>query len=121
MKHTLKSRSRLTHFRRPRSYRPSLATLEDRCLLSDFSLGHLVQVSRGDPFAGCTADDIEHQPGIVYPSSETEPRLAMDPTDPNHLVGVFMQDRWSNGSSRGVMAGVSFDGGRHWQEIVIPG
>ena len=121
MEHRLNSRSRLTHFRRSRSYRPSLETLEDRYLLSDFKLGHLVQVSRGDPFAGCTADDIEHQPGTLIPNSETEPRLAVDPTDPNHLVGVFMQDRWSNGNSRGPVAGVSFDGGRRWRELVIPG
>jgi hypothetical protein len=111
----------MTHFRPSRLCRPCLETLEDRSLLSDFRLGHLVQVSRGDPFAGCTADDIEHQPGILFPSSEVEPRLAVDPTDPNHLVGVFQQDRWSNGSARGLMAGVSFDGGRHWREIVIPG
>jgi hypothetical protein len=111
----------MTHFRRSRCYRPCLDNLEDRSLLSDFTLGHLVQISRGDPFAGCTADDIAHQPGILYPSTEVEPRLAADPTDPNHLVGVFQQDRWSNGSARGLMAGVSFDGGRHWREIMIPG
>jgi hypothetical protein len=90
-------------------------------LLSGFTLGPLVQVSRGDPFAGCTADDVEHQPGILTPSAGTEPRLAVDPTDPNHLVGVFQQDRWSNGANRGVIAEVSFDGGRRWREIVIPG
>jgi hypothetical protein len=112
---------RRTPLRRSRSYRPCLETLEDRCLLSDFRLGHLVQVSRGDPFAGSTADDIEHQPGILYPSTEVEPRLAVDPTDANHLVGVFMQDQWSNGNARGSMAAVSFDGGRHWRELVIPG
>jgi hypothetical protein len=98
-----------------------LLALEDRCLLSDFRLGPLVQVSRGDPLAGCTADDIEHQPGMLYPSTEVEPQLDVDPTDLNHLVGVFQQDRWSTGSARGLMAGVSFDGGRRWQEIVIPG
>src|SRR5262249_32468106 len=36
-------------------------------------------------------------------------------THPSH------QDRWSNGSARGLMAGVSFDGGRRWREMVIPG
>jgi hypothetical protein len=112
---------RRTPLCRSRSYRPWLEALEDRSLLSDFKLGHLVQVSRGDPFAGCTDDDFEHQPGILTPNSETEPRLAVDPIDPNHLVGVFMQDRWSNGSARGLVAGVSFDGGRRWQEVVIPG
>ena len=121
MKHQWKSLGRMSRVRCFRSYRPCLETLEDRFLLSDFTLGHLVQVSHGDPFAGCTADDIEHQPGIVTLSSEVEPRLAADPTDPNHLVGVFQQDRWSNGSARGLLAGVSFDGGRHWREVVIPG
>jgi hypothetical protein len=98
-----------------------LLALEDRCLLSDFRLGPLVQVSRGDPFADCTADDIEHQPGMLYPSTEVEPQVDVDPTDPNHLVGVFQQDRWSGGGARGLMAGVSFDGGWRWQEVVIPG
>jgi hypothetical protein len=45
----------------------------------------------------------------------------VDPTDPNHLVGVFQQDRWSNGAARGLMAGMSFDGGQHWRQVVIPG
>src|SRR5260370_26983390 len=112
---------RRTPLRRSRSYRPCLETLEDRCLLSNFTLGPLVQVSRGDPFAGSTADDIGHQSGILYPSTEVEPQLAVDPTDRHHLVGVFQQDRWSNGSARGLMAGVSFDGGQSWQEVVIPG
>ena len=101
--------------------RVSVELLEDRCLLSNFTLGPLVQVSRGDPFAGSTADDIGHQSGILTPSSEVEPQLAVDPTDRDHLVGVFQQDRWSNGSARGLMAGVSFDGGRRWREVVIPG
>ena len=121
MKHPLKQRSRIAHLRRSRLYRPCLETLEDRFLLSDFTLGHLVQVSHGDPFADCTADDIEHQPGFVYPATEVESSLAVDPTDPNHLVGAFQQDRWSNGANRGLTAGVSFDGGRHWREVVIPG
>src|SRR5262249_52471302 len=118
---TWRSRRHAKVPRRSRCYRLCLENLEDRSLLSDFTLGHLVQISRGDPFAGCTADDIAHQPGILYPSTEVEPRLAADPTDATHLVGVFQQDRWSNGSARGLMAGVSFDGGRHWRDVVIPG
>jgi hypothetical protein len=93
--------------------------LEARCLLSDFTLGPLVQVSHYDPFAGCTSD--RGQEGILYPGSELEPRLAIDPTNPDHLVGNWQQDRWSNGGSRGLVAGVSLNGGLGWEEVVIPG
>src|ERR1044071_2169720 len=49
--------------------------------------------------------------GTVYIGAEVEPHLAVDPRDPNHLVGAWQQDRWSNGSSRGVLTAASFDGG----------
>ena len=45
----------------------------------------------------------------------------MDPRHPNHLVGVWQQDRWSNDGARGIVAGVSFNGGRTWRTVVIPG
>ena len=98
-----------------------LEALETRCLLSDFTLGPVVQVSHYDPFAGCTADDPAHQSGTLYPDTELEPRLAVDPTNPDHLVGTFQQDRWSDGSARGLVTAVTFDGGNFWQEVVVPG
>ena len=52
--------------------------------------------------------------GTLYLNAEVEPHLAVDPRDANHLVGVWQQDRWSNGSSRGDVTGVSFDGGLTW-------
>jgi hypothetical protein len=106
---------------RPRSYRPQFELLEARCLLSHYTLGPLVQVSQGDPFADCTADDVDHQPGALYPGGDVEPHVAVDPTNPDHIVGIFQQDRWSNGGARGLVAGVSFDGGNTWQDVVIPG
>jgi hypothetical protein len=50
-----------------------------------------------------------------------EPRLAVDPTNPNHLVGAWQQNRWNNGGSQGIVAGVSFDAGNTWTQVVLPG
>jgi len=58
--------------------------------------------------------------GTVYPNAEVEPSLAVDPTDPNHLVGMWQQDRWSNGSARGLVSAVSFDGGASWTRSPVP-
>jgi hypothetical protein len=107
--------------RRSRVRHLVLEALEDRCLLSNFTLGPLVQVSVTDPFAGSTADDPNHQSGHLVPDSEVEPYVAVDPRDPNHLVGIWQQDFWSGPGSRGMVVGVTFDGGRNWQEVVPPG
>jgi BNR repeat protein len=54
--------------------------------------------------------------GTVYTNSEVEPWLAVNPRDFNNLVGVWQQDRWSNGGAKGLVTGVSFDGGRTWAQ-----
>jgi hypothetical protein len=53
--------------------------------------------------------------GDYYPSAEVEPYIAIDPRAPDHFVGVWQQDRWQDGGSRGLVSGVSFDAGRTWQ------
>jgi len=52
--------------------------------------------------------------GTLYTGSEVEPFVAINPRDSDHLIGVWQQDRWSNGGARGNGTGVSFDGGRTW-------
>jgi len=42
-----------------------------------------------------------------------EPSVAVDPTDPMHLIGAWQQDRWSNGAANGIVSAVTFDGGHH--------
>jgi hypothetical protein len=76
-----------------------------------YTPGPLVRVSGTSPFASSTADNVAGQTGTNFLHSEVEPRVAVDPTNPDHLVGVWQQDRWSNGGARGIVAGVSFDGG----------
>jgi hypothetical protein len=53
--------------------------------------------------------------GTLYQNAEVEPMLAVDPTNASNLIGVWQQDRWSNGGSHGLMTGYSSDGGRTWK------
>lgn len=83
--------------------------------------GQLHQISGDSPFDGCTADTPASQPGEVFYDSEVEPWVAVNPRYPNNVVASWQQDRWSNGGARGLVAGVSFDGGRRWLEVPLPG
>jgi hypothetical protein len=58
--------------------------------------------------------------GTVYIGAEVEPHIAVNPLNPNNLVGAWQQDRYSNGASRGVVTGASFDGGVTWTVRSIP-
>lgn len=59
-------------------------------------------------------------PGTLYVNAEVEPQLAINPANPNNLVGTWQQDRWSNGASRGIAVGVSFDAGSTWATRALP-
>src|SRR5256885_10722662 len=78
-------------------------------------------VSGPTPFASCSD---ANQPGTVYPNAEVEPQVAVNPTTVGtgsvNVVGAWQQDRWSNGGSRGLAAGFSFDGGATWGETPLP-
>ena len=82
-----------------------------------FTLGPLVQVSGSSPLAGCTADNVGGQTGTAYIGSEVEPWIDVNPTDPANLVGIWQQDRWSNGGSRGLVVGASANGGASWTSV----
>lgn len=79
-----------------------------------------VAVSRmeGSPLSECTGDERRAQAGTLYEGTEVEGHLASDPSDGDHIVAAWQQDRWNNGAARGVVAGVSRDGGRTWTETV---
>jgi hypothetical protein len=89
-------------------------------------LGPLTRITGGSPFRGCTADDVAGQDdpdaGIVnFPNTEIEPWVAANPADPDNLLAGWQQDRWSNGGARGLVAGVSRNGGASWRTVVAPG
>jgi hypothetical protein len=82
--------------------------------------GPLVQVSGTSAFQDCTVDGVADQSGTVFLDSEVEPWIDVNPTDPDNIVGIWQQDRWSNGGARGLVTGVSFDAGTSWQQVVVP-
>jgi hypothetical protein len=60
------------------------------------------------------------QRGRLYPNAEVEPFVANNPLNPLNLVGVWQQDRWSNGGAQGLGTGYSFDGGVTWHRLFPP-
>ena len=79
-----------------------------------------VKVSGFSPFATCTADAVATQPGKNYPESEIEPWIEVNPANSSNLIAGWQQDRWSDGGARGLVAGVSIDGGVSWARLVPP-
>src|SRR5881296_802137 len=69
-------------------------------------------VSGLSPFAACTVGG----PGTNFVNSEVEPFVSVNPANPSNIVGVFQQDRWSNGGAHGLVAASSHDGGATWTE-----
>jgi hypothetical protein len=77
--------------------------------------GSLVQVSGGSPIPeACIGDTDASASSVNVYNSEVEPWLAVDPSNPLHMVGTWQQDRWNNGGSRGDVTAASFDGGATW-------
>src|SRR3954447_3368608 len=46
-----------------------------------------------------------------FKDTEVEPLVAVNPSNPDNVVGVFQEDRWSDGGAHGLLAAVSLDGG----------
>src|SRR5438552_12679127 len=76
-----------------------------------------VTVSGPSPYAGCSTAG---QPGTNYLNAEVEPSVSVNPANPKNIVGVWQQDRWSNGGAQGLVAGFSSDGGASWGETTLP-
>ena len=82
-------------------------------LAATFMVAPLSLVSGPTPFhAGCDGSPLP--PGANYLNAKVEPRVAVNPTTPLNVVGVWQQDRWSDDGSHGLLVGVSHDGGRTW-------
>src|ERR1041385_7596856 len=73
-----------------------------------------VNVSIPSPFPpGCGGPTESNAPGrnFNYENAEVEPWLAVSPSNPNDVAGMWQQDRWSDGGSHGLVAAASHHGG----------
>jgi hypothetical protein len=78
----------------------------------------IFRASGSSPFvAGCSGVP---DTGTANANAEVEPFASANPLFPLNLVGVWQQDRWSNGGARGLGTGYSFDGGITWQRVYPP-
>jgi hypothetical protein len=87
-----------------------------RAHASVFTPGPLTEASATNPLAACPPDAA----GVNFAGAEVEPFLGVNPTDDDNLVGVYQQDRYSNGGSKGSVAASSLDGGATWVDTAIP-
>lgn len=76
-----------------------------------------VPISGTSPFGAAT--DCGYFPShftssTLFVNSELEPWIAVNPTSSDNIVATWQQDRWSDGGSRGLLVGVSYDGGASW-------
>src|SRR2546430_4093605 len=77
----------------------------------------LVLVSGPSPYSSCSNTG---QPGTNYLNAEVEPWVSVNPANPKNIIGVWQQDRWSNGGAHGLVAGFSTNGGASWGETTLP-
>src|SRR5579872_358676 len=62
---------------------------------------HLVRVSQPTTFtSNCDGAAVD---GTLYVGAAVEPYLAVNPTSPVNLIGIWQQNRWSSGGSQGLM------------------
>src|SRR5947208_13322125 len=74
-----------------------------------FTVAPLTLASGASPFAGCTAGATPTS--VLYPNAEEEPWVDVNPTNPDNLIAVWQQDRWSDGGAHGLVTAVTHDGG----------
>ena len=75
------------------------------------------RVSGPTPFV---ADCAPGQAGTNYVNAEVEPSLAVNPVNPDNMIATYQQDRWSDGSARGLGTAVTFDRGASWTRLAPP-
>jgi hypothetical protein len=99
-------------FRRPSAALVAIAIA--LFLAGSVSAATFVNVRASGPTAFAANCNGAPQTGTLYPNSEVEPFVTVNPQDQAHIVGVWQQDRWSNGGAQGLLTGVSRDGGTTW-------
>src|ERR1051325_9189431 len=67
------------------------------------------------PFVDPCPAQAENPPDQVnYKDTEVEPLVAVNPTNQNNVIGVYQEDRWSDGGAHGLLAATSINGGANY-------
>ena len=81
-----------------------------------YDLGTDVNVSTPSPLTSCPFG-ASAAFASAYDDTEVEPQVAVNPTDPDEMVGVTQQDRWPDGGARGLSSWMSSTGGTSWAKL----
>jgi hypothetical protein len=79
----------------------------------DYTVGTPVLASTAtSPLADPCPYQAENPPTqINFKDTEVEPLVAVNPTNQNNVIGVYQEDRWSDGGAHGLLAARSITGG----------
>src|SRR5438552_18184576 len=66
------------------------------------------------PFVSCDISGFLIPGETNYVNTELEPWVAVNPTNPLNIIGVYQQDRYTLGGARGLAAAVTHNGGTTW-------
>ena len=81
------------------------------------------QISGATPFpappAGPCDNELIDKDAVLFLNSEVEPWLDVNPADPNNLIAVWQQDRFSNGGARAKAGAYSTHGGGNWTTVTL--
>lgn len=91
-----------------------VTSVKDAAQSATSSFKRVVSLAESPFPPGCSGQSS----GVNFRGAETEPSLAKHPTNAQHLVAAWQQDRWSNGGSQGVASAASFDGGLTWRSSI---
>ena len=83
---------------------------------SPYSFSSDVQVSGASTLTDCPFGASELFEA-AYDDTEVEPQVAVDPTNPDVMVGATQQDRWPDGGARGLTSWTSANGGSSWSKL----
>ena len=85
-------------------------------MAADYEVGAPLNVSAGHSLAGCTAG-ASADFASAYDGAEVEPQVAVNPLNPDEIIGAAQQDRWPDGGARGLTSWISEDGAASWAQL----
>src|SRR6188768_2356629 len=79
----------------------SAAVVAGTAAASPYTFGPDLKVSGPSTLTACPFGASD-QFASAYDNTEVEPQVAVNPVNPNQMVGATQQDRWPDGGARGL-------------------